>query len=110
MSQASCQAMKTADVALLTLLLTLKPIRGRVEHKHGTVFRAIKDDGKENKLMHDSTSVIHKSFHKCNLDEACRYVVEDIQRKKYSMVEEGKNLRTEEKYMRIWEKCELKNP
>ena len=109
MSKASYQAMKSADVALLTLLLTLKSVRGAVEHKHGTFFRAIKDDEKENKLMHSPMSVIHKSFHKCNLDDACSYLVEDIQRKQYSMVGEGNNLPSEDKNMRIWEKGMLKN-
>lgn len=102
----SYRVMKKADVTLLTLALLFarKSLHGALQNQHGTFFQLIKDEGEEKTQIHDPMSVIHESFHKCDSDAACNYVLEDIKRKEYSMIEEEKDLPAEGRDMRTWEK------
>ena len=98
--------MKYSTIAFVTFLFIHKPNQGNIQHQHGTFFRKVYGE-RENVRVDASTSIIHAIFHRCNLDEACNYVVEDIKRKKYSKITDGKNLPAAGKYMSIWKKGEL---
>ena len=98
--------MKYSTIAFVTLILIHKPTQGIVQHEHGTFFRKVNDE-RENVRADASTSIIHEIFHKCDLDAACNYVVEDVKRKKYSKIADGNNLPAAGKDMSIWAKGEL---
>eukprot|EP00112_Aurelia_sp_Birch-Aquarium-sp1_P005838 Seg166.7 transcript_id=Seg166.7/GoldUCD/mRNA.D3Y31 product="Latrophilin Cirl" protein_id=Seg166.7/GoldUCD/D3Y31 len=102
-------AMKCVAAACLTLFFIYKPTQGTVQHEHGTFFQQVRNDEGENSRtdVSASKSIIHDSFHRCDLDAACYYVVEEVKRNKYSMLADGKDLPATGKDMRTWEKVKV---